>query len=97
MASILEKEDSTGLWLIFQNSDSLYEYDRAGGICRALPWPEALPANPVRLQNGRVLFVGAGGFYELKNDRLIALPLLSDLVAKNVHLGKPEQDTKGFL
>ena len=98
LSSVLEKKDGTGLWLGFQLSEFIYDYDPSRRTMRRIPYYQGdWGLIFIRLDNGRILAVNAIGIHELKNDRLTRLPLLQNLAAKKIEFGLPIQDRKGNL
>ena len=100
VTSILEKEDSSGFWVAFQESGYVYDYDRKSRTFQVLTVEKKglrTPSQLIRLHNGQILAIAGDGFHELRGNRLVYLPKFEKLVATNVGLAHPYQDSQGFL
>ncbi|MEK7254946.1 MAG: triple tyrosine motif-containing protein, partial [Bacteroidota bacterium] len=99
--SALEQEPGgKKLWLCFQTSDFIYDYDRARRAFKTIPkYPgtRAAPAWLLRLHDGRILATGDGGIFELRDNRLFDLHLLREIISAKEQISHPFQDRTGRL
>lgn len=97
VTSVLEKEDGSGLWVSFQNSNHVYAYDRHSRQLEVLPSVQGAPHHLLRLQQGKTLAIAGTCWYELEDNRLIPLPRFDALVATGEVTGYIEEDGTGRL
>ena len=100
LTSVLEKEPGR-LLVAFLFSDFIYDYDRASrtfSTIRRHKKSYRAPAKLLRLYDGRLLAAGAGGVYELRDDQLVDLGWLKEVIdIKKEQIGIPIQDKNGSI